>query len=109
MSESAPNSPENLPKLDPVAVFFALGYDSRWAILKLLADGRARSTGEVATALGRKLDGTGKQLKILSDAGVLDFLRGEDRRQAVFRIAAARLRAPAMLDLGFCVVDLNQP
>ncbi|MEN9573929.1 MAG: Helix-turn-helix domain [Verrucomicrobiota bacterium] len=112
MSDSIPNPPPNppaaAPKLNPVDVFFALGSDVRWAIVQMLADGRKMSTGEVATALGRKLDGMGKQLKVMSDAGVLDFLRGEDRRQAVFQIPAAYRTTPGVLDFGFCVVDLKK-
>lgn len=41
-------------------------------------------------------------------AGVLDFLRGEDRRQAVFQIPAAYRTTPGFLDFGFCVVDLKK-
>ncbi len=112
MSDSTPISPANppaaTPRLDPVAVFFALGSDVRWPILKLLADGRKMSTGEVAATLGRDLDGVGKQLKVMAAAGVLDFLRGEDRRQAVFQIPAAYRTTPGVLDFGCCVVNLRK-
>ena len=112
MSDSLTNPPAPAPpappKLKPVDVFFALGSDVRWAILRMLADGRKMSTGEVAAALGRKLDGMGRQLKVMSDAGVLDFLRGEDRRQAVFQIPAAYRTTPGVLDFGCCVIDLKK-
>jgi predicted transcriptional regulator len=108
MSESTPNPAPTAPKLNPVAVFCALGYPGRLEMLKLLADGRKLSTGEIATALGRALDGTGKQLKVMSDAGVLDFLRGEDRRQAAFQIPAAYRATPSILDFEFCTVKLDQ-
>jgi DNA-binding transcriptional ArsR family regulator len=108
MNDSASNPPPTAPKLDPAAVFFALGYARRLDMLRLLADGRKMSTGEVATALGRALDGTGKQLKVLSDAGVLDFTRGEDRRQAAFQIPATYRTTPGLLDFGFCTVKLDQ-
>ncbi len=108
MSDSTTNPAPTAPKLTPVAVFFALGYAGRLDMLKLLADGRKMSTGEIATALGRALDGTGKQLKVMSDAGVIDYLRGEDRRQAVFQIPAAYRATPGVLDFGFCTVKLDQ-
>lgn len=95
-------------RLKPADVFFALSSDLRLEVLKLLADGRKMSTGEMATALGRKLDGTGKLLKVMSAAGVLDFLRGEDRRQAVFQIPAAYRATPGVLDFGFCVVEVKK-
>lgn len=112
MSDSITNPPviptPAAPKLNPVDVFFALGSEVRWAIVRMLADGRKMSTGEVAAALGRSLDGVGRQLKVMAAVGVLDFLRGEDRRQAVFQIPAAYRTTPGVLDFGFCVVDLKK-
>jgi hypothetical protein len=108
MNDSTPNPPVGLPKLDPVAVHFALGSDVRWPIVKLLADGRALNTSEVAAAFGRDLDGIGKQLHVLAAAGVVALQRGKDQRQAVYSIPAARRPAPGVLDYGFCVIDLNK-
>ena len=115
MSDSNPNlpaspppQPAELPKLDPVVAMFALGSDVRWPIIKMLADGRAMNTREVAAAFGRDLDGIGKQLKVLAAAGVVDGYAGKDRRQAVYSIPAARRPAPGVLDYGFCVIDLKK-
>ena len=116
MSQPTPNPPENqpatpsaaAPKLDPVAVLFALGSDVRWPIVKLLADGRTLSVGQAASAVGRDIDGVGRQLKVLGDAGVVIAFAGEDRRQTVYQIPAARRPSPGVLDYGFCVLDLNK-
>ena len=108
MSDSKSNPPVELPKLDPVAVLFALGSKIRWPIVKMLADGRAMNTTEVAAAFGRDLDGVGKQLRLLAAAGVVNAYSGKDRRHSVYSIPAARRRAPGVLDYGFCVIDLNK-
>ena len=68
MSESTPDLSKNepatpsvaIPKLDPVWVLFALGSEVRWPIIKMLADGRTMSIGQVASALGRDIDGIGR-------------------------------------------------
>jgi predicted transcriptional regulator len=96
------------PKLDPVSVLFALGSDVRWPIVNMLADGKVLSIGQVASALGRDIDGIGKQLKVLADAGVAEASAGKDRRQTVYSIPAVFRPAPGVLDFGFCVVDLRK-
>ena len=108
-SANQPVAPVNpVPKLDPVAVFSALGSEVRWPIIKMLTDGRTMSIGEIADALGRDLDGVGKQLKVLANAGVAAAFAGEDRRQTVYQIPAAHRPTPGILDYGCCLVKLEK-
>lgn len=103
-----PVPPAEPPKLNPVAVLSALGSEVRWPIIKMLADGRVMSVSQIAAALGRDLDGIGRQLKVMFNAGVVESDLGEDRRQIVYQIPAARRAVPGVLDYGFCVIDLKK-
>ena len=95
------------PKLDPVAVLFALGSEVRWPLVKMLADGRKLSISEAAAALGRDLDGVGRQLKVLRAAGVVEAFAGTDRRQTIYQVPAVFRPAPGVMDFGFCVLRLD--
>jgi predicted transcriptional regulator len=77
-------------------------------MVRLLADGRALSVSEIAAALGLDRDVTAKQLKVLCKAGVVASRDGEDRRQTVYTIPAARRPTPNVLDFGFCVLHLDK-
>ena len=116
MSKFTPNPAETtlaapvagLPKLDPVAVHFALGSSVRWPILKLLADGRAMSITECAAVAGCTRENMGKQMLVLLNAGVVDCHYGADRRQSIYSIPARRRIAPGVVDYGFCTIDFRQ-
>ena len=97
-----------LPRLDPVAVFFALGSGVRLPIIRMLANGEALSVGAIAGALGRDIDGVGKQLFVLRNAGVVSAAYGEDRRQTIYQIPANLRPAPGVLDVGFARIDVRQ-
>ena len=99
-------SQPNPVALNPVTVFFALGSDVRWPIVKLLADGRARNISEIRAVVGSTAENISKQLRVLRDAGVLENAPGADRRQSVFSIPAAYRAVPGQLDFGVCVVRL---
>ena len=86
-------SDSDLPKLDPVTVLSALGGATRWPIVPLLADGRELTISGVAAVVGGTAENISKQLAVLRAAGVADWKKGEDRRQSVFYIPAARLPA----------------
>jgi DNA-binding transcriptional ArsR family regulator len=95
-----------MPKLDPVAVFFTLGSEVRLPIMRMLAAGQALSVGEIAAALGRDLDGVGKQMFVLRDAGLVTATAGRDRRQTIYQIPASLRPAPGALELGFARLEL---
>ena len=68
----------------------ALGNKVRWPALKLLADGRALTATQMAAALGRDPDATGKNLRQMRAAGLIESPPGDDRRQTLYQIPAAR-------------------
>lgn len=101
-------SDSNPAILNPVDVFFALGSVVRWPIIKLLADGQARSISDIRAVVGSTAENISKQLRVLLDAVVMENRPGEDRRQSVFSIPAACRATPAVLDFGFCAIDLKK-
>ena len=101
-------SDSNPATLNPVDVFFALGSEVRWPIVKLLADGQARNISEIRSVAGSTAENISKQLRVLLNAGILENRPGEDRRQSVFSIPAACRATPGQLDFGFCVIDLKK-
>jgi len=115
MSDSSPNLTENpsatpvatLPKLNPVAAFFALGSAVRWPIIKLLAEGREMTITEAAAVAGCTRENMGKQMLVLLNADVVEMRPGEDRRESIYYIPAARRPTPGVLDYGFCRLDLK--
>jgi DNA-binding transcriptional ArsR family regulator len=102
-----PKPSAELPKLDPLTVLSALGGVTRWSIVQLLADGRELTISGVAAVVGGTAENISKQLAVLRNAGVVEWKTGEDRRQSVFYIPAARRPAPGVLDYGFCRIDLK--
>ena len=110
MSETNPDSaptpasapPASQPSLQPEVVLAALGSSTRWAIVKLLADGRQQCVTDIAATVGGSPDTVSKQLWVLQRAGVLDFGAGEDRRLTMFFIPAVFRETPGVVDFGFC-------
>jgi len=109
MSDANQNLSENPPPvatanvpLEPTVVMFALSYPVRWNIVKLLADGRPRTSAETAAVVGGLPDSVSKQLWVLQRAGVLVATRGQDQRLTFFSIPAAYRQNIGVLDLGFC-------
>ena len=92
--------------LDPPTVFATIGNPLRWQILLLLADGRQMSTTHVTNAFRRRLAANGKQLRLMSDAGVLVAHAGADRRECVYSIPKAFRAEPGVLDFGVCRIPL---
>ncbi len=115
MSETTSNSPQtpdasaspSLPKLDPVAVMFALGSEFRWPIIQLLADGRELNISQGAAIAGCTAMNFSKHLGVMLKAGVVECKQGTDRRQTIFYIPAARRQTPGVIDYGVCKVDLR--
>ncbi len=90
-----------------MTVFAALGFELRWQIILLLADGQARSISDVASAFQRDLDGIGKQLRVLEKAGLLNSKFGQDRRFTLYSVPPELRAEPGTLDLGFCRLQLS--
>lgn len=105
-SSQTPVVPLPSVSLDPVTVFSMLGSKTRWPILQLLADGKPRMATEVASALKRDFDGVSKHLRLMEEAGVLDWCSGEDRRMVLFFVPEAYRRVAGVLDFGVCTVRL---
>jgi DNA-binding transcriptional ArsR family regulator len=108
VASPAPTKAHAAPKLDPVAVLFAIGSPVRLPIVQMMADGREMTTSDVAEALGRDFDAVSKHMRVLSNAGVADWRIGEDRRLIYYFIPAGRRPEPGVLDYGFCVIRLNR-
>lgn len=106
-SES-PAPVSTLPQLNPVDVFFALGSEVRWPIVKLLADGSEKNISDIRAVVGSTAENISKQLRMMVVAGVLENRPGADRRQSVFFIPAARRATPGVLDFGFCLLKLDK-
>jgi predicted transcriptional regulator len=109
MSDSNQNSSPNLRPattakvpLEPAVVMAALGNIVRWKIVRLLADGRPRTSAETAAVVGGLPDTVSKQLWVLQRAGVLGWDKGQDRRQTIFFLPAAFREKAGVVDLGFC-------
>jgi hypothetical protein len=97
-----------LPKLDPVAAMFALGSPVRWPIIMLLADGRTMNISEGAAAAGCTAVNFSKHLAVMLRAGVVEGGPGEDRRETIFHIPAARRTVPGVIDYGFCKIEVTR-
>ena len=54
------------------------------------------------------MDGVGRQMLVLRDAGLVNGYAGEDRRQTVYQIPAVFRTVPAVLDFGFCRIELSK-
>lgn len=115
MNASSPKNSENpsatavasQPKLDPVRAMAALGSPFRWPIIQLLADGREMSITQGAATAGCTVVNFSKHLGVMLAAGIVECRQGEDRRQTIFSIPAARRPAPGVIDYGFCKLDVR--
>ena len=106
--ETPPANPvASLPQLDPVAAMFALGSAFRWPIIQLLADGREMSITEGANVAGCTVVNFSKHLGVMLKGGVVECKQGEDRRQTIFYIPAARRQVPGVIDYGFCKIEVK--
>ena len=109
MNEAAPSPSGDFPRaksLDFIEVFALLGSESRWPIMRLLADGKPRTATQVAAVLNRDFDGVSKHLRLMREAGLLECQAGEDRRYLLFYLPEAYRRVPGVLDFGVCTIRL---
>ena len=108
MADSAkePGSRGKAGALDARAVFALLGNKTRWTLLRILADGQARTASELAAVLKRDFDGVSKQLRLLRQGGLVVAFAGEDRRFLYFRIPAHYRQTPGVFDFGVCTVKM---
>ena len=63
---------------------------------------------EGAAAAGCTAVNFSKHLGVMLQAGVVESCPGEDRRQTVFHIPAARRTVPGVIDYGFCKIDVTR-
>ena len=94
------------PTLNPDALMLALSDRYRRRILGLLAKGKPLSVSDVATGIGRKIDGASKHLSVLRDAGAVVSQRNAfgDTRLQLYAVPAQFLTAPGVIDYGFCLL-----
>jgi hypothetical protein len=64
------------------------------------------SIANVAYAFRRQIAEVGKQLRLMSEAGVLGCQAGEDRRETVYYIPKVFRTEPGVLDFGVCRIPL---
>lgn len=94
--------------LDQEKVLAALGNKLRWQMFRMLADGTAMHSAEVAREFKRDFDGISKHLRILRSAGLLRSHRASDRRVTAYFIPAEFRRQAGEIDLGFCLLRLPE-
>jgi predicted transcriptional regulator len=104
---SRPFSKVEQPSTAPL-FFAALGNARRWGMVKMLADGRALTATDVATAMKGDFDGISKHLRILRRAGVVRSQRGQDRRVELFYIPAGNRPESGVLQWGIVRLDLRE-
>ncbi|MCB1209157.1 MAG: winged helix-turn-helix transcriptional regulator [Verrucomicrobiales bacterium] len=119
MSETPPTPPASgssaaVPLMaagaESAAKFFAaLGNPLRWVMVKLITQRGPQTATDLATALKRDFDGVSKHLRVLSRGGVVQAMRGDDRRQIYFYIPKANQQEPGVLDYGKVRLDLRDP
>lgn len=115
MSESAPlaPTPEATALLEPDAVLAAICDSARYALLRALADGQARSVNDLAAQLARTPDAISKHLRVLRDARLIRAVTppGSDGRKQFHDIPALfRTRdtaGKAVLDFGAIVLRVG--
>ncbi len=110
MGDETSSTPAGVPAsspLNPADFFFALGSDVRWAIFKLLADGKPRRATDVAAVLKRDFDGVSKHLRLMREAGAVSVVVGEDRRYVWFAIPSKYRREAGVVDFGICKICLS--
>ncbi len=71
-------------------------------------EGRELNITQGAAAAGCTAVNFSKHLSVMVKAGVVDCKQGEDRRQTIFYIPAARRQVPGVIDYGFCRIDFSK-
>ena len=118
MSDSAPVSGTTTPSipitaparatvLDAARLHAALGNELRFAIVKLLADGRSMSVAMLAKHFAADYENVSKHCRLLLHAGVLGLRADGDGRCRWYEIPPAVRVAPGVLDYGVCVLRLG--
>ena len=90
------------------AVCRALGNMTRWDMVTILADGQPKSVGDLASAVGCKLNAVAKHLACLRAYGLVTLCtpEGADGRFSWHQIPAKFRATPGVLDFGCCLVRL---
>jgi DNA-binding transcriptional ArsR family regulator len=107
MNPPPPKPVPALPKIDPVRLHAALGHPLRYAIVKVLADGRCQSAQQLTAHFQGIYETVNKHCRILRDAGAISLRAGGDGRYRWYEIPPAARVAPGVLDYGVCVVRVG--
>ena len=94
--------PQKVPSLE--AVVSALGFLKRWQILKIMTDGEAYGSGDIAPLIGVGQTAAFQHMQVLRSAGIIEPYRGR-----LYRIPHAFLPEPGkpIVDLGHCLLRLD--
>lgn len=93
-----PRATAAAPDLDLATVMRTLGDPVRLEIVRLLADGKRRSTGEIADAVGLPASTCSYHLKQLLTAGINECLAEGTSRFPTLRRQTLNNRFPGLLD-----------
>ncbi len=86
---------------DPVAILTALANPVRWCAMQMMADGSSLMIEQLARKVDKPMDGIGKHLILMRNAGVIEWTPGKDTRVNLYRIPQRFLRENRVVDFGF--------
>jgi len=79
------------PRVDPRTLFSVLTHPIRLKLLKLLADGRGLSATEAASLMHRDIDIVIQHLRVLKNAGLLNWKPSEQDARSLFYYLKTRM------------------
>jgi hypothetical protein len=96
------------PGVDPRTLFSALTHPIRLKLLRLMADGRMLCASEAASLMHRDIDIVIQHLRVLKNAGLLNWKFSEqDARFLLYYLKPEWRPQPDVLDFGFCKIQLS--
>src|SRR5437667_10283055 len=98
---AAPTPSVQAPRVDPRTLFYVLSHPIRLKLLKLMADGRMLTATEAASLMHRDIDIVIQHLRVLKNAGLLDWKPSEQDARFLFYYLKPECRAqPAVPAFG---------
>ena len=91
---AAATSAVEAPRVDPRTLFSVLTHPIRLKLLKLLADGRGLSATEAASLMHRDIDIVIQHLRVLKNAGLLNWKPSEQDARFLFLLPQTRVASP---------------
>jgi len=96
------------PRVDPRTLFYVLSHPIRLKLLKLMADGRMLTATEAASLMHRDIDIVIQHLRVLKNAGLLDWKPSEqDARFLLYYLKPEWRPQPDVFDFGFCKIQVS--